>query len=222
MNYSEILKKLKSLRNEKNIEGMARFGIKGNVLGISIKDLREIKKGINKNHELAMKLFNTNIREAKILASFVDEPSKVTEKQMNEWVIKLDSWDEVDQVATLFEQTPFVVKKVKEWSNRKEEFVKRMSYSIIAWQAIHNKKASNEYFTQFFPIIIKASNDERNYIKKAVSWALRNIGKKNKELNNEAIKTAKQIKKIKTKSADWVSNDVLKELTCEKIQKRFK
>ena len=206
MNYSKIIKKLKSLKNQKNIDGMARFGINPkNTLGISIYDLRKIAKEIGK-----------------ILASFIDEPDKVTDAQLEKWVLDFDSWDVVDQVSELIAHTPFVAKKIFEWSERSEEFVKRSAFSLIAEVSWWDKKITDKEIEKFFPVIKKAATDERNFVKKAVNWALRNIGKRNKKLNKKAIKVAKEIDKIDDKTSKWIAKDALRELTSDKIQARIK
>jgi|SRR3989344_2059186 len=223
MNYDQVIKRLKSLKNPKNVEGMARFGInpKSEILGISIWELRKLKKKIGTNHKLALKLWATSIHEARILASFIDDPKKVTEGQLNKWVKDFDSWDIGDQVSELIAHTPFVIKKIREWSSRDEEFVKRAAFSLIAELSWWEKKMSDKDFEQFFPIIKKAATDERNFVKKAVNWALRNIGKRNKNLNKKAITLAKEIENIDNKAAHWIAKDALRELTSKSVQKRL-
>ena len=224
MDYDEIIKRLKSMSDQKNVEGMARYGINPkNNLGISIYKLRPLAKEIGKNHELSLKLWKSGIHDARLLAVFIEEPTKVTEKQMESWAKDFDSWDVCDQACTsLFDLTPYAWKKAFEWSGRDEEFVKRGAFSLIAGLAVHDKKAEDSKIETFFPIIKKESTDDRNYVKKAVNWALRNIGKRNLNLNKKAIEIAKEIQKIDSKSAKWIANDAIRELTCEKIQKRIK
>jgi len=220
--YTQVIWELQSRRNQKNIEGMARFGINPkNTLGISIYDLRKIAKEIGKDHQLALKLWESGIHEARILAGFVDEPEKVTEAQLEEWVKDFDSWDTVDQVSALIAHTPFVVKKIHEWSKRKEEFVRRTAFSLIAEVGWWDKGMGDRDFEQFFPLIKEAATDERNFVKKAVNWALRNIGKRNKALNRRAITVAKEIQKIDSKSARWIAADALRELTSPAVQSRL-
>lgn len=226
MNYDEILKKLKSMADPKNVAGMARFGITPNkALGVSIYDLRPLAKKIGKNHSLALKLWSSGIHEARILASYVDEPEKVSEEQLERWVKDFDSWDVVDQVSELIAKTPHVFKKIKAWSSREEEFVKRTAFALMAEIAWHDKTMADKKFEQFFDLIKKAVTDERNYVRKAVNWALRNIGKRNKFLNKRAIQVAKEIQsasqRTNSKSARWIAADALRELTSEKIQKRL-
>ena len=217
MFYKEIIKKLKSLKNSKNVEGMARFGINPkNTLGISIYFLRSLAKDIGKDHQLALKLWVSGIHEARILAAYIDEVELVTEKQMDDWVTDFDSWDICDQViSSLFDKTPFAYKKAFEWSKRKEEFEKRAGFVMMATLSVHDKKASDAKFMKFFPVIKKESTDERNYVKKAVNWALRQIGKRNINLKDKSIKAAIDIMKSypNSKSTQWVAKDALRELS---------
>ena len=219
----EVLKKLKKLSNPKNLEGMARFGINPNkALGISIPKLRKLAKEIGNNHKLALQLWKTGIHEARILAGLIDEVDKVTTKQMDLWIKDFDSWDVCDLVcANLFDKTSFAFKKAVGWTKRKREFEKRAGFALMACLAWHDKEADNNKFIKFFPAIKKESIDERNYVKKAVNWALRQIGKRNKELNKEAIKVALVIQKIESRSARWIANDALRELKSEAVQKRL-
>ena len=224
MKYEQILKKLKSRANKKNVEGMARFGINPkNTLGISVYVLRSMAKEIGKEHKLAQKLWNSKIHEARLLAVFIDEPEKVTDSQMEKWAAVFDSWDVCDQACTdLFDKTPLGWKKAIEWSKRKEEFVKRGAFALMAGLASHDKSASNADFEKLLTIIERESWDERNFVRKAVNWALRNIGKRNKILNKKAIMTAKRIRKMDSKAAKWIASDALRELTSENVQKRLK
>ena len=224
MNYNEVIRLLKSMSEPKNVEGMARYGINPkNNLGISIYNLRPLAKKIGKNHELSLKLWNSGIHDARLLAVFVDDPTKVTEDQMDLWVIDFNSWDVCDQACTsLFDLSPYAWNKIYEWSKRDEEFVKRAAFSIIAGLAVHDKKASDIKFEELFKIIKRESLDDRNYVKKAVNWALRNIGKRNITLNKKAIIVAKEIKNLDSKPAKWIANDAIRELTSEKIQERIK
>lgn len=220
----KIISRLKTMRNEKNIEGMARFGISTkNTLGVSIYDLRPMAKEIGKNHALALRLWDTKIHEARILASYVDEPEKVTEAQMEKWASEFDSWDVCDQVcSSLFDKTKFAYAKAFEWSARNEEFVKRAGFVLMACLAVHDKKASDDKFLAFLPIIKREATDERNFVKKAVNWALRQVGKsRNMKLNKAAIKTCREIAKIDSRSARWIAADALRELTGPAVKRRL-
>jgi len=223
MRLEQILEELRSRANPKNVEGMARFGISTEgTLGISIYDLRPMAKRIGKDHKLAAELWSSGVHEAKLLAGFIDEPDKVTEKQMESWASDFDSWDVVDQVcSSLFDQTGFAYPKAVEWSKRKEEFVKRAGFVLMAALSVHDKNASDKVFEEFFPIIKRESVDERNYVKKAVNWALRQIGKRNIALNKRAIKAGEEISKIDSKSARWIAADALRELRSDKVRNRL-
>lgn len=222
MDSNKIIKKLKSLSNPKNVEGMARFGISPDkTFGITIPVLRNIAKEAGTNHKLALELWETGYHEARILASIIDDPEDVMESQIDKWVNDFDSWDVCDQCCTnLFRKTPFAYKKISEWSKRKEEYVKRAAFTLIAVLGVHDKKADDSVFIKFFPIIKKESTDERNFVKKAVNWALRQIGKRNINLNKEAIKLAKEILKIDNKAARWIAADALRELKSKSVKMR--
>ena len=223
MKYENILKKLKSMSNPEAVKGMARYGINPkNNLGVSISKLRPIAKEIGKDHDLALKLWSSGIHDARLLACFIEDPVKITGEQMDSWSKDFDSWDVCDQACTsLFDLTPLAWKKVFEWAKRDEEFVKRAAFSIIAGLAVHDKKAGDKEFEQFSPLIKEHSVDERNYVKKAVNWALRNVGKRNLALNKQMIKLSKEIQKIDSKSARWIANDAIRELSSEKVQNRL-
>ena len=215
MEVKEVLENLESLKNEKFREGMVRFGIrpKTKILGTSIPVLRKIARDIGRNHQLALKLFKSNIHEARLLASMIAEPSKLTEKQFDQWVKTFDSWDVVDNACgNLFDKTPFAYRKIFELAKRKEEFVKRTAFALVAYLAVHDKIMKDNDFIRFFPLIKKESVDERNFVKKSVNWALRQIGKRNEKLNKEALKLASEILKINSKSAKWIAKDAIREL----------
>ncbi|MFA6423155.1 MAG: DNA alkylation repair protein [Patescibacteria group bacterium] len=223
MKKEDIITKIKSLKNEKNIAGMARFGINTkNTYGVSMPILRqmakEIKKSTTNNHELAMELWNSEIHEARMIAAFIEDPKNVTENQMDEWVNSFNSWDICDSVCgSLFDKTPFAYKKIKEYILSEKEYTRRAGFVMVAWLAVHNKKAEDKVYTSFFPLIEKYSTDERNFVKKAVNWALRQIGKRNKKLNIEAIELAKKIQPKENKAAKWIAANALNELKNKKF-----
>jgi 3-methyladenine DNA glycosylase AlkD len=218
-----VISELKSCENSENVAGMARFGINPDgTLGISIYVLRAIAKKIGKNHILALELWKSGFHEAKILASYIDDPKLVTEDQIEKWVLDFDSWDVCDQVCGLFEETSLAYKKVVDWSERPEEFVKRAAFVILARLAVHDKKETDDRFEKFFSVIESHAIDNRNFVKKAVNWALRSIGKRNRKLNVNAIDCARRIANIKSPSARWIALDALKELTDEKTLARIK
>jgi len=224
MQYEEIMNKLKSLANPEAVEGMARFGISAkNIYGVSIPNLRKMAKEIGINHDLGQKLWDSKIHEARILVSLISNPEMVTEEQMENWAKDFDSWDVCDQCCgNLFDKTIHAHKKAVEWTARKGEFVKRAGFVLMATLAVHDKKAADEDFLKFFPLMIREATDDRNFVKKAVNWALRQIGKRNLSLNKKAIKTAKKIKTIKSKAARWIATDAIRELESESVQKRLR
>ena len=219
-----ILSLLKQKAKPDQLEGMAKYGISITCrLGVSIPILRAIAKDVGKDHSIATELWRSGISDARILSSMIDEIKLVTEKQMDDWVKDFDSWDVCDQVCmNLFEKSSFAWKKIGEWSKRNEEFVKRAAYALIACLAWHDKKAPDTKFLNIFPILKEGSTDERNYVKKAVNWTLRNIGKRNINLNKAAIELSKEIQKIDSKSAKWIASDAIKELQSDAVQKRLK
>jgi 3-methyladenine DNA glycosylase AlkD len=223
MHCKEILKKLKIMSDYDAVAGMAKFGINPeNTYGISIPDLRKMAKEIGKNHILAGELWMSGVHEARILAGMIDESGMVTEEQMERWVRDFDSWDVCDQVCmNLFEDTSFAYKKAVSWSKSKEEFIKRAGFVIMARLAVSDKKAGDRQFEKFLPIIKRESIDERNFVKKAVNWALRQIGKRNITLNKAAIETAEEIQKIDSKAARWIAADAIRELTGDAVHERF-
>jgi 3-methyladenine DNA glycosylase AlkD len=203
---------------------MARFGINTKkAFGISIVNLRKIAKKIGKNHPMALKLWRSGYHEARILSAMIDDPELVTERQMNLMVKDFNSWDLCDQCCgNLFEKTPFAYKYARVWSRSKHEFVKRAGFVMMATLAVHDKDSDDSHFRKFFPLIIRGSVDERNFVKKAVNWALRQIGKRNHALNQSAVKIANEIYKIDSRSAKWVASDAIRELTSKQVQSRLK
>ncbi|HJS30159.1 MAG TPA: DNA alkylation repair protein [Anaerolineales bacterium] len=195
--------------------GMARFAIRGQeVLGVKIPILRKMAKEIGRDHQLAQALWETGVHEVRLLAGFIDDPKEVGEAQMEAWVLDFDSWDVCDQVVGgLFDKTDLAFHKAHEWSRRDEEFVKRAGFVMMASLAVHDKKALDEVFLEFLPVIVRESIDERNFVKKAVNWALRQIGKRNPRLRRSAIETAEQIRMLDSKAARWIAADALRELT---------
>ncbi len=223
MDYDDIIKRLYSMANPENVKGMARYGITShNNLGISIYQLRPLAKQIGTNHTLALRLWESQIHDARLLACFIDDPASVTSRQMDSWAEDFDSWDLCDQACTsLFDLTAFAYDKVFQWADNEKEFVRRAAFSLIAGLAVHDKNATDQDFEDLLPLCITYATDERNYVKKAVNWALRNIGKRNSPLNKQALRTAEKIKKIDSKSARWIASDAIRELTSQKIQEKL-
>jgi len=210
----KIIAQLRSLRNEGNIEGMRRFGIVSGreQLGISAPVLRGIARRHRRDHALALELWASGIHDAMGLATIIDDPRQVTRGQAGRWVRDCDNWALTDACAFLFDRTEFAVEKAHAWSRRKAEFVKRTGFSLMAGMATHRKELPDEVFLQFLPVIHREATDGRNFVKKAVNWALRGIGKRNPRLRRAAIAEAKRILKIDTPSARWIARDALREL----------
>jgi 3-methyladenine DNA glycosylase AlkD len=218
------LKKLRLLADPKALAGMASFGIRThNALGISVPVLRRLARETGRDHALAQQLWNSGIHDARHLAALIDEPAKVTERQMERWVRDFDSWDVVDGCCSyLFDKTPYAYRKAMEWSRRSEEYVKRPAFSLMAVLAVHDKQAADAKFLKFLPIIKREARDERNFVKKAVNWALRQIGKRDLKLNRAAIKAAEEIRRTDSRSARWIAADALRELTGPAVQNRLR
>jgi 3-methyladenine DNA glycosylase AlkD len=223
MQCDEVLTRLKRLANPEAVEGMARFGINPHdTLGVSMPNVRKIAKEVGKDHALAEELWRSGVHEARIVACLVDDPKSVSEDQLDRWVGDFDSWDVCDQCCSnLFDKTEFAYDRAVHWANRDEEFVRRAGFVMMAALSVHDKKASDSRFLVFLPIIKSRSTDERNFVKKAVNWALRQIGKRNQNLNEAAIKTATEIKTIDSKGARWIASDALRELTSKPVQQKL-
>lgn len=219
----DVLDKLQSKAQPEQLEGMAKYGISvEGRLCVSVPDIRKLAKEIGRDHKLALDLWKTGIGEARILAAMVDEPDKLTEEQMEDWVKGINSWDVCDQVCmNLFEKNQLAWEKIVDWSQREEEFVKRTAFSLIACLAWHDKKSSDERFITLLSVIKRGATDERNFVKKAVNWALRNIGKRNIKLNEAAINVAKEIQRLDSKAARWIASDAISELESDVIQGRL-
>ncbi|MFA5055197.1 MAG: DNA alkylation repair protein [Dehalococcoidia bacterium] len=203
---------------------MARYGIKpAKAYGVSIPDLRAIAKEIGTDHELALELWRSGIHEARIIAGMIADPDRTTEKLIDSWVSDFDSWDICDQCCmNLFRSTKFAYGKAVEWSANEKEYIKRAGFVMMACLAVGDKKAGDEKFLEFLPIIEREAGDSRNYVQKAVNWALRQIGKRNAVLNKKAIETAEEIQKMSMRSAKWIASDALRELKSEAVQARLK
>lgn len=231
-----LLDELEAMGSEKDRAGMACYGIKtDDAFGVSVYELRRLAKPLRRDHELALALWATGNHEARLLAAFVDDPARVDEAQMESWVLDLDSWDVCDQLTCdLFYQTALAYEKARAWAARDEEFVKRAAFALMAGLAWHDKTAPDEQILAFLPLIEAHADDPRNFVKKAVNWALRNIGKRDAACNAAAIACAERIRAAAdaraagarggdpgARSARWVAADALRELTSAKVQARL-
>jgi len=214
MTPQEVIEQLKQSADTSRLEGMKRYAIDiSNALGVTMPEIRKLSREIKKDHNLALELWQTGIRECQILASLVDDKTLVSKHQMDQWVADFNSWEVCDQACgNLLVRTPYAVEKALEYCTSKEEFIKRAGFVLMAEMQVHNKKVKDEELMPFFPVIEREAWDNRNFVKKAVNWALRQIGKRNKTLNQMAISTAKRIALQDSRSAKWIAADALREL----------
>ena len=223
LNCTELLGKMESLANPAAVEGMARFGVTAEkAFGLSAPVLKRLAREVGKDHALAQELWASGILDARALATVVDEPEKVSEQQMENWAKDFDSWAVCDGAClNLFRWTPYAYRKCLEWSSRKEAYVKRAAFSLLAGLAVSDKGAADKAFLAFLPVIAREAIDERNFVKKAVNWALRQIGKRNRRLNRAAIRAGQEIRALDSRSARWIAADALRELQSDAVQKRL-
>ena len=220
----EVMRELREAANPVNLAGMARYGINTqSALGVSLPFLRTLAKRIGKDSELAGLLWQSGVHEARMLAGLIANPCEFSQESMEQWVKDFNSWDLCDQVCNnLFAKTPYAVNKAIEWCRRPEEFVRRAGFVMIAALAVHSRQLSDQQFRDFFPLLLEGASDERNYVKKAVNWALRQMGKRNLTLHDAAISLAGQIRVIPAKTARWIAADALRELSRESTIKRVR
>lgn len=218
-----VLTWLKRHATRHTLEGMARYAIPSdNALGVSVADIRVLAKRLGKNHELAAALWKTGVYEARMLTSFVGEPGRVTSAQMDRWCRDFDSWGICDTLCFhLFDRTPFAWEKARRWSASPREFVKRAGFALMASLVVHDKAAPGPRFLAFLPLIEQGAHDERNFVKKAVNWALRCIGKRDATLNRAAVAVSKRLALSKEASCRWVGKDALRELAGPKVLARL-
>ena len=220
MEFNQIIHEFEELSDVDFAENMKRFGISYvKSYGLRLPQIRKIAKQCGKNHELALKLWDWGYHETYLLATLVEEPQKVDSCQLNEWVNAFYSWDLVDQACiNLLRFIPEAVDDIFIWCNSDEEFVKRTAFSLIAVLAVHNRDSD---FDKYFEIIKEGSTDNRNFVKKSVNWALRQIGKSNADNNKKALKLAYEILEIDNKASKWVARSAIRELESEKVQKKL-
>jgi len=220
---ASVLRELKALADPKARAKMAYFGVHvPKAYGISAPVLHQFAKHIGKDHRLARQLWTTGIHEARILATLIGEAEKVTAAEMDRWVRDFDAWDVVDAACCyLYAYAKPAWNKAAAWSRRREEFVKRASFSLIAYLSYKDEAAPDALFVRFLRVIEREAHDERNFVKKAVNWALRNIGKRNKRLNREAVRAAERIRRQGSRAARWIAADALRELKSAAVQARL-
>ena len=224
MSLEAVIAELRSKGSEESRAGMARFGIQTvKAFGVSIPTLRAIARRLGKDHGLAIGLWRSGIHEARLLASMVEDPERLTPGQMDAWASEFDSWDVCDICCGgLFDRTPVAYEKALEWSGKEKEFVKRAGFALMAALAVHDKDAQDSKFIRFFAAIERGSVDERNFVKKAVNWALRQIGKRNAELNAKSLGVARRVSGNGTSAGRWIASDAIRELESEAVTSRLR
>jgi 3-methyladenine DNA glycosylase AlkD len=225
MNCAEILELLASRPDPKAVEGMARYGIVAKKVygGWSTPALQKLASEIGRHHALAQELWAAGFFEARALATMIEEPAKVTGRQMNQWAKDFNNWAICDGACiNVFRYTGVAHQKCVEWSVRREEFVKRAGFALMAGLAVADKAARDDAFLKFLPLIKRAALDERNMVKKGVNWALRQIGKRNVRLNRAALAACREIQLLDSRAARWIASDARRELQSPAVQLRLK
>ena len=214
MTYEQVMRRLRALGDPAAVAGMARFGINPQgTLGVPVPALRRLARELGTDHALARRLWASGVHEARILASMVEDPARVTRAQMDRWARAFDSWDVCDQCClNLFRRSPHARAQALTWSGRSEPFVKRAGFALMAVLAVHDRQAPDADFEPFLEAIAREAADERNEVRKAVNWALRQIGKRNPRLRRRAMAVARRLKRSESRAARWVGSDALREL----------
>jgi 3-methyladenine DNA glycosylase AlkD len=220
----EVIALLKRKGTKRNRDGLARYGIVARkVIGVSVGELKQIGKQIGRDHDLALALWKTGWYDARMLVPFIDEPDKVTAAQMDRWAKDFDNWAVCDALCFhLFDRTPHTWKKIHDWSRRREEFVKRAAFALIAGVALHDKKAPDAPFLRALKLIEREAPDNRNFVKKGVSWGLRVLGRRNRALNRAAVEVSRRLVASPEPAAAWIGRDAFRELTSPMVQRRLR
>jgi 3-methyladenine DNA glycosylase AlkD len=220
MDKDDVLPWLKRRGTRRNVKGMARYGLEAKrVFGVPMGTLLSLSKRLGKDHALAMALWESGWYEARLLAALVGDPERVTRRQMNAWAASFENWADCDTACfKLFDRTPFAWEKARQWSTSPRLFVKRAGFALMACLALHDKEAPDKRFLAFLPVIEQGARDERNFVKKAVNWALRSIGRRNLELNAAALVVAKRLALSEEAAPRWVGKDALRELASSKVR----
>lgn len=221
---ARALRELRALGEQRNVDGMARFGIRAKIVyGVAKPRMDELARRIGKNHKLALELWDSGVHDAKILGGMIDLPEQVSAGQMERWVRDFDNWDVCDGTCChLFVFAAPAWEKAIAWSRWEQEFVKRAGFALMAYLACHDKEAADSQFRRLLPLIEREAYDDRNFVRKAVNWALRNIGKRNLRLNRAAIRAAERIRRQGSRSARWIAADALRELKSTAVQARLR
>jgi len=223
MDERDILGALQASTDPAALEGMARYGINtARAFGVGLPLLRDVARQIGVDHALAERLWRLAYRETRLLATLVDDPAAVTPAQMERWAAECDSWDVCDGLCNnLLRKTRFAYEKAEVWAARPETFVKRAGFVLMAALAVHDKRAGDERFEGFLGLVAREAADDRNYVRKAVNWALRQIGKRGPSLHQKAVGVARRLAASRSKSARWVGGDALRELASDRVRDRM-
>lgn len=221
---TEVVAMLKRMGSKKVRDGMARYAIPSDkAFGVAVGKIRDLGKRLGRDHELAIELWKEEWYEARMLCAFIDDPAKVTPAQMDRWCKDFDSWAICDTICFhLFDRTPHAFKKITQWSREKGEFRRRAAFALLASVALHDKKAEDGPFVKCLPLIERAASDERNFVKKGVSWALRGVGRRSRMLHEASMELAERLAESTNATARWVGKDVLKDITRAAVVKRVK
>jgi 3-methyladenine DNA glycosylase AlkD len=223
MDRDEVLAWLERKGTRRTVDGMARYGIVAKkAFGVPVGTLRTLAKRIGKNQALSLELWETGCYEARLLAAFVGDPEKVTRRQMNAWAADFENWADCDTACfCLFDRSPLAFDKAREWTASPREFVRRGGFVLMACLAAHDKKAPDSSFRQFLPLIEKGARDDRNFVKKGVSWALRGIGRRSPPLYAAAVALAKRLASSEDPAPRWIGKDALRDLGKPKVRARL-
>jgi 3-methyladenine DNA glycosylase AlkD len=223
MSTAAVLAWLRRHGSERNVAGMARYGIVAKrVFGVSMGTMQPLARRLRPNHSLALALWQSGWYEARLLAALIDDPALVTRSQMNRWAASFENWADCDTVCFhLFDRVPFAYAKAAQWATSRREFVRRAAFALMAALALHDKAAADSRFLPFLPMIERAASDERNFVKKGVNWALRGIGRRSAATHAAAVKVARRLADSGDPSARWVGKDALRELTSAPVLRRL-
>ncbi|MCH8025082.1 MAG: DNA alkylation repair protein [Candidatus Marinimicrobia bacterium] len=220
----QIISRLRSLGSPDNLAGMARYGISTDrAFGVKMGEVQALARQNRGDHKLALELWDSGYREARLLAANIADPGQVTPQLMDAWVTDFDSWDVCDTTCgKLFKKTPWAYDKARQWAQSEREFTRRAGFALMAYLALNSSKLNDDKYEPFLELIASAATDQRNLVKKAVNWALRQIGKRNQALNRRAIAVAEGLLAAGEKTARWIANDALRELGSERVQERLR
>lgn len=223
MDKDEVLAWLKKQGTRRTVEGMARYGIVAErAFGVTVGTLRQLQKKLGRDQALSIALWDSGWYEARLLAALVGEPKLVTRRQMNVWAASFENWADCDTACFhLFDRTPFAWEKAHQWATSPREFVKRAAFAMMASLTIHDKAAPDSDYLPFLPLIEVGAHDERNFVKKAVNWALRSIGKRSSTLHAAALPVAERLAESQNAACRWVGKDAARELASPQVRERL-